>query len=285
MNGMTTSLISKIIMIITVILLCSGVISTVTFAEDSIRVGGAGTGLGLMKILAAEFEKSNPGIKIHVVPSLGSSGGIKALNHGALDIAISGRTLTVEELITGVASAEFGRTPFVFIVNNKVNTSDVTSRELAMIYREELRTWPNGGRIRVVHRPLSDTDTLILASISSEMKQAIDHTKTIMEKLMAVTDQEAAEMVAKIPGAFCGSTLVQIMTEHQAVKVLSYNGVKPSVEALGKGSYPLAKPLYLVTAKNTSKPVQQFFRFLRSAKGLALAASMGIQPIPPIKGE
>jgi phosphate transport system substrate-binding protein len=117
------------------------------------------------------------------------------------------------------------------------------------------------------------------------MKQAIDFAKTIMERRMAVTDQEAVELVEKIPGAFGASTSVQILTEHPAVKVLSYNGVKPSVEALGKGSYPLAKPLILVTKKNTSNPAQQFIKFLRSAKTQALAATMGILPTPYVKGE
>src|SRR5512137_2326936 len=79
-------------------------------AQETVRVGGVGTALGVMRIIAGAFEAANPGIRVQVVPSLGSSGGIKAIGEGALDISLSGRPLKEEEKSKGLAAQELART-------------------------------------------------------------------------------------------------------------------------------------------------------------------------------
>lgn len=46
---------------------------------DSIKIGGTGTGLGAMKWMAREFNKSRPDAQLIVTPSLGSTGAIRAV--------------------------------------------------------------------------------------------------------------------------------------------------------------------------------------------------------------
>lgn len=65
---------------ITGFIFCSSVL-----AGEEIKIGGAGSALGSMKMLGAAFEKKHPGVKVVVLPSLGSIGGIKAVSKGALD--------------------------------------------------------------------------------------------------------------------------------------------------------------------------------------------------------
>ncbi len=259
-------------------LILSGILSTAVQAGDDVRVGGAGSGLGVMKILAGAFEKEHPGIRVKILPSLGSSGGIKALLHGALDVAVSGRPLKGEELRDGAVSVECARTPFVFVVHKKVNKKDITTRELEMIYSGQLLKWPDGTQIRLVLRPAGDTDTLLLGKISKGMEQAVKAANARHDMIMEVTDQEAADAVSKIPGALSASTLVQIKTEKKPLKVLSFNGFTPTPDSLATGRYPLAKPLYLVTAPKTSAAALQFIRFVRSAEGRAILAKSGALP-------
>jgi len=64
--------------------------------------------------------------------------------------------------------------------------------------------------------------------------------------LFAVTDQESAESIEKIPGAFGSTTLAQLLTEKRAIKALRFNGVEPSPGTLAEGSYPYFKPLFVV---------------------------------------
>lgn len=269
---------SGYIKILLLVFILSANLSTVALAEDVVRIGGAGSGLGVMKILATAFEKTHPGTRIRILPNLGSSGGIKALLHGAIDLAISSRTLKTEELKDGAVALECARTPFVFVVNNKVNKADLTTRELEMIYNGQMLKWPDGTRIRLIIRPAGDTDTMIVKNISKEMEQAVKASNSRPDMIIAVTDQEAADAVAKIPGALGGSTLVQIETEKHPLKTLSFNGITPTLDALAKGSYPLTKPLNLVTTTKTSPAALQFIQFVRSARGRAILVQSGALP-------
>jgi len=62
--------------------------------------------------------------------------------------------------------------------------------------------WPDGTRIRVVLRPVGDSDSDMVRSLSPEVKQA----KTEVEKrpgmLFAVTDQESAESSVRFSPGF-----------------------------------------------------------------------------------
>ncbi|GFE56987.1 substrate-binding domain-containing protein [Geobacter sp. AOG1] len=268
----------RLLAVLFMAVIMSGVVYATAQAEVVVRVGGAGSGLGVMKIIAEAFEKSHPDIKITVMPNLGSSGGIKALLHGAVDVAISGRALKAEELKGGAVAVECARTPFVFVTNKNVDKADLTTRELEAIYAGQQLTWPDGTRIRLILRPAGDTDTTIVSSISKGMEQAVKAANARQTMILAVTDQEAVDMVSKTPGALSGSTLTQIETEKHPVKVLSYNGIKPTSETLATRSYPLVKPIYLVSTPKTSAPALQFVQFVRSARGRAILAKSGALP-------
>lgn len=253
--------------------------STPAFAETVIRTGGTGFGLGIMKLLAKSYEKSHPGIRIEVVPSLGSSGGIKALLQGAIDFSVSGRPLRDEEMSAGGDAVELARTPFVFIVNAKKRKSDITGVELEKIYSGVISVWPDGARIRLVLRPKTETDTKIVESLSPAMERAVASAQSREGMILAVTDQESTDTVEKTPGALGGSTLMQVLAEKKRVNILRFNGVVPRVAGIGDGSYPLVKTLYLVTSPKTSPEARQFIEFVRSKKGESILREYGGMPV------
>ena len=104
-------------------------------------IGGTGTALGGMNLLAKAFAKSHPHINITVLPSLGSGGGIRAVSVGKIDIALSARPLKRKEQDKPVTISEYAHTPFVFGTRHDTNASDVTSDQLAPIYNSNV-DWP-----------------------------------------------------------------------------------------------------------------------------------------------
>ena len=60
---------------------------------QTLRVGGTGAAAGMMKTLGEAFSAATPGVRLDIVPSLGSSGGIAAVRDGALDLAVPSREL------------------------------------------------------------------------------------------------------------------------------------------------------------------------------------------------
>ena len=246
----------------------------ITLAQE-IKIGGTGGALGTMQALADAYRKDHPDTQITVLPSLGSSGGVKAVLAGAIQVAVSSRPLKPEEVSQGARAFELGRTPFVFAVPTNTKVDAITIRDLVDIFAGNLESWPDGTRIRIVLRPVGDSDSAMVRSISPEVKQAKRKAEKRPGMLFAVTDQESADNIEKIPGAFGSTTLAQILTERRAIKALRFDGVEPSPGTLADGSYRYFKPLFIVTSPKTPAVAQEFLSFVQSDAGRAILARSG----------
>src|SRR5512135_1000960 len=107
-----------------------------------IMIGGTGSALGGMREIAKAFRKEHPEITVSFVPSLGSSGGIKAALAGSLDLALSARPLTDSERERGALAVEYARTPFLFATKDASHAASLTLRKVASIYGGEAPQWP-----------------------------------------------------------------------------------------------------------------------------------------------
>lgn len=263
-------------------LVCSLFFTADSHAETVIRIGGSGTGTGVMKKLAASFEKSNPGITVKVMPSLGSSGGIKALMGGALDIALSARPLKDDEKTAGAKVVFSSRTPFVMMVNKSVTQTGMTTNELETFLSGRKTNWSDGKPVRLVLRPEGDTDTKLVAAISPEIGQAMKAALARPDKHIALTDQDADRDIDNTAGALGFSTTAQIINEKLSARALKFNGVEPSVKNLKNGSYKLVKELMVVLNQSKTTPeIQKFVTFLKSPAAAKLLESGGIVPSTP----
>lgn len=247
-------------------------------AGEVLRIGGTGTALGSMKLIGSEFEKSHPGIRCRVLPSMGSSGAIRAVAKGALDIGLVSRPFNGEEFRLGLSLIEYAETPFVLVTRNSIPVSGLSTSQIVKIYTGEMQAWPNGERIRLILRPATETDTFLARRVSPEMGPAVDAALSRQGMLMGLTDQDSIHMLEKTPGALGFSTLTQVVAEKRRVKVLAVNGVYPTTKALAAKVYPLAKKLYLVTKPRPSAAARRFIDFVQSAQGRKILEETGNVP-------
>ena len=245
---------------------------------ETIRVGGTGGPLEAMRLAGEAFQKTNPQTNVAIVPGLGSRGGIKALQAGAVDVAVSATPVPAAE--PGLMSVELGRTPIIFATASPRPGAGVTTADLVEIYSGRRTTWPDGSRLRVILRPNGDSDTAFLRALSPAMDHAIDDGFKLPGVKIAATDQDAADAIGSIPGAFGVSTLLQVRAEARPLTPLPVSGVAPGLAALANGSYPYAKTLYLVTRAPSSGAVQQYLGFLASPAGRELLTGLGLQVSP-----
>ena len=238
--------------------------------DEPIKVGGTGAAMRAMELAGAALDS----VKVVVLPGLGSRGGKQAVTAGAIDLAVSADPLSAAEEREGLKSRVLGRTAFVFVVSAQNPVSGVSLQEAMDLYRGKTPTWPDGGRVRPILRPHSDSDTMFLRRMSPAMDQAVTEAHARPGMRVAPTDGEAADGVQGVPGAMGTSTLALVVAERRPLKALAINGVPPTAESVGNGSYPHVKTLYLIS-RDPRPAVQRFLDSLASAKGQAVLSSLG----------
>ena len=243
-------------------------------AAEAIRISGTGGAMETMRILGEAFVKSNPGVRVEILPGMGSSGSVKAVLAGRLDIGLSARTLNGEERAQGAVETRYARTPFVFAVNKTLKMTGLTLEGVAGIYGGK-RDWEDGKRIRLVLRPIEDSDNPVLNSMSPGMSAAVDIAFRRKGMIMATTDHDAADAIETVPGAFGATTLSLVLSENRALRVLSLDGVMPSVRTMSDRSYPYGKTFFMVTRKVPPAAVRRFIDFVRSPAGSAILGKNG----------
>ena len=251
------------------------ILSAPAAMAQEIKIGGTGNALGTMRLLGEAFSKQHPDMKVAVLSSLGSSGAIKAVPKGAIDIGLTSRALSDEERATGSVATEYARCPTVLAVSTISTVTAITREQIADIYTGKLATWPDGTPIRPVLRQPGDDNTKQLKSLSSAIAEAVEVAERREGLAFAVIDQEAADKIESIPGAMGVTSLALIQSEGRPLRALTLDGVEPTIENGASGDYPLVKRFFLITKPQASATVVQFMAFVGSPAGREILTKTG----------
>jgi len=239
---------------------------------EALRIGGTGSGTVLLRVLAEEYCAMHPGEQVEVLPfSLGTGGGIRALAANKIDLAVLGRSLKDDEKHENFRVTAWARTPLVLATSTGVLAGGLSVPLLVDILRMRRTTWDDGSRIRLILRIPQETDTLVLAGLSPELKRALEAYLASPGAVVADTDVDALDLLARTPGSLGTTTLGLIALRGCQVAVLPFAGVAPSLRTLADGSYPMAKELDLLT---TDKPSPQLVSFMAWLVSPAVAARL-----------
>jgi phosphate transport system substrate-binding protein len=245
-------------------------------AGDAIRINGSGSCLEMMRPLIEAYGKASWEVSFTMESPLGSSGSIKALLAGAIDIAVTSRPLKPEEIAKGGRLRYFGKTPLAIVTENRVPLKTISTHELEDIYFGRTSRWPDGEPIRIILRPDADIDTNILKGLSPGMYDAVFKAQLRRGMNIAVTDTESNELVSKTGGGIGASGLTGLYSGKYQLNLLALNGITPSRKTLADGRYPLAKEIDFVTAGKLSPDAAKFLDFIYSNKGRAIAEKTGV---------
>ncbi|MFP5222620.1 MAG: substrate-binding domain-containing protein [Acidobacteriota bacterium] len=249
---------------------------------ERLKFGGTGSGTVLMKRLADEYCSTHPGEHVEVVPySLGSGGGVRALSAGKIDLAILGRSLKDDERLDGFRAVAWARTPLVLATSGGEVADGLNVPLLVDILLGRRTTWDDGSRIRLVMRIAQETDTLILANLSPDLKRALDAYLSSPGAVVADTDVDALDLLARTPGSLGTTTLGLISLRKSTVVALPFADAEPSLRALEEGRYTLAKELHLVYPENPSPQLSRFIEWLFSASVAERLRELAHQPLFP----
>lgn len=249
---------------------------------ETITIGGSGADLATMRLLGDAFQRTEPKVRLEILPNMGSGGAVKGVLAGKLDIGLVSRDLKDEEKRHGLRKLHYARTPLVFAVARDNPQTGIGRARLIQIYTGRNMRWEHGAPIRLVLRPETDSDISVLKLGLPGMAAALTEAYQHRGLPIAVTDQDAADAMEAMPAAIGTSTLALILSEKRKLKALVLDGVVPSPATLASGAYPLAKELYFILPATPRPLIQRFIAFMQSRQGAAILEQTGHVVVKPV---
>jgi phosphate transport system substrate-binding protein len=210
--------------------------------QETIRIGGTGIGTLLIQRILEASAKARPNVQaMAVTPPLGSTGGLRALAAGTLQIAVVSISSTHPDNAINPDNSRnlpWARTPFVFTGRGAASAAALTRSQVADIYAGRVAQWPGGEQIRLVTRTDRESDTRLLRALSPGIDAAVTLAHKRIGMPLAENDIDNQDLLERTPGSFGTIGLGQLLLTGSPLKPAALNGVAPTPANLRAGSYP-----------------------------------------------
>lgn len=245
---------------------------TSTDLSGTISLAGSTSMEKLCEALSESFMEANPSVTV-TTEYTGSGAGLESLAAGSIDIGNSSRHLKEEELATGAVENVVAIDGIAVITNTSNTVTDLTSDDLAKIYKGEITNWSELGG--------ADEAIVVIG------REAGSGTRAAFEELLEVEDacQYAQELdstgavLAKVASTSGTIGYVSLDVVDDTVIGMSLNGVDPTEENILAGDYLLSRPFVMATMGEISEQnelVQAWFDYIASEDGKNVISSVGL---------
>ncbi len=240
--------------------------------------------LAIIRRVGAAFTAAG-GPSVEVLQSLGTSGGLKALGAGVIDLSVASRPTTPAEAATGVVTTHLASTALAFVTRQSEPSRAVTREQLEQIFTGDLANWPEGTPVRFVRRQPSDSDWEIFETLSSGLARAVAFARTRPGVPTFINDQDHAAALERLPGAFGGLTLGQVAAEERHLRPVAIDGVLPTLAALESGAWPLVKHLFVAHSASPRPEALALVAFLRGPEAAEILGRLDYIPASSRPGQ
>lgn len=173
-----------------------------------------------------------------------------------------------------------GSEGFVFFVHKNNPVSDLTSEQLRSIYAGEITNWKEvGGKDKEIAAYQRNEGSGSQSRLKRFMgdKPLMEPPTEMVNELMSGIIEQVADYKSKSNSiGFSFRYYVEGIIKNPDIKLLSVDGVAPTVENIKNGSYPLAGSLYAVTyAGNENENVRKLLDWILSPEGQAIIEETG----------
>lgn len=232
-------------------------VPSISVAKD-IMIVGTGSGSSILRAIGNEFTKINPDISIIVPKSIGSGGGIRAVEQDKYTLGRVAVKLQEKNIKKGLKYLSFAKMPIVFFVNNSVSIKDLTNKQICDLYEGNIKAWKKidknaKGRVRIIRREEGDSSLNVLLESLSGFKDIVITKKS----KITFSDPSTVDTAIGQKGAIAFGTWPNTKNK-DGITVLKINGISATNDA-----YPCTGELALIyKEKNFSGNLKKFIKFL-----------------------
>lgn len=247
-------------------------------SAERLVLTGSSTIAPLTAEIGKRYEAQHPGIRIEVQTG-GSSRGIADARSGLAHIGMASRTLNAGER-PGLEEHRLAGDGVCFLVHRDNPVAALSDAQLRDIYTGKIRNWKEaGGRdapITVINRAHGRSEL----ELFSEYFQV--RPEQIRADLIVGDNQQGIKTLAGNPDAIVYMSVGA--SEYDAargvpIKLLPLNGVPASTATVADGSFPMSRPLLLITQSPPGPAAQAFIAYAQSAVVHDLVRAQSFVPV------
>ena len=242
----------------------------------TVTLSGSTTVQPLAEKLAEAFMTENTGLQIDVQGG-GSSVGVKAAGQATSDIGMASREIKESELaeFPNLKIFVIARDGIAIVAHPDVPVSDLTVEQVRDIFSGKITNWKDLG---------GDNQNIIVVS-----REEGSGTRAAFEEM--VMGEDALIAASAILQASNGAIRTTVSTTpysiaylsfgylDDTVKSISIDGVAPTEPNAADGSYPIVRPLNMLTNGEPAGMVKAFLDFILSEAGQKLVVEDGYIPV------
>ncbi len=287
----------RVLFLLVILLTACGGNSVQTASQPStsayIQNKGSDTIVNLALAWAEKYQSEHPDVSISVTGG-GSGTGIAAPINGTVDIANASRAIKDEEIAqieaNGVTPVQFviARDAIAVVVNPENPIRQLTLQQISDIYSGKYNNWSElGGENRPIVRLSRETNSgTHVYFLETVIRLGDKNNKTLFstDTLLMASSEGIIEDVRQNPNAIgydgLGYIPHDLMDSVIAIgKTADGPFVRPTVQTVNDGSYPVARDLYMYTAGQPKGAIKAYLDWIMTSEAQDIVAQLGFVPI------
>lgn len=230
----------------------------------NLAISGSSTMGPLLDSVARNFEALYPNVRV-TIDTGGTLLGIENVRRGVSAIGMASRNLADGE--QDLQSFPIARDGVGIVVSASNSVQDLSSDQLRSIYTDQINSWHSVGGAEA---PITVVSREKGRSILELLLQYLDLPESALRP-----DRVAGENSAAFDAALADANAMTLMSVGESarniaagmpLKLLDIDGTPASIAMLANGSYPVLRPLTLITRAAPEGTVKQFIDFCLSSQ-------------------
>lgn len=238
---------------------------------------GSSTVAPLATEIAKRFEELHPGVRIDVQTG-GSGKGIADARLGTADIGMASRALKADESDLVAHRIAADGVGLILHADNPVR--ELTQEQILGIYTDTINNWKEVGgddqEITVVHKAEGR------ATLEVFLQHFAIENPAVKADVIVGENQHAIKTVSTTKGAIGYVSMGTAEADIEAgipIRLLPLDGVAASTANVADGSFPMSRPLNLVTSSTPSPLAKRFIEYCQSQDVHDLVKSQYFVPV------